>query len=964
MRDKAKEYHARALSALLQAAILTAALSASAVTKYYTEYITTNDYETAWYKGEKSAETSGFKGIEYTLDGERSNYYVSITNGSSSFRRYAFAKPLEIANGSVSQLTNKYVRICADDNPSWRRYCYSGYNVAGGYYTLPYGQYSSAGLEVQCLNNGWDTTPENGPGIVAWQDVHVDYLCTISFNAGDGADGSMPPQEIENVGALNANSFTKVGHSFSHWSSDMGHFLDGATIGSKDSPLQRDVSLTAVWTQNVYSVTFDPNGGTGGGVVLVRYGDHYPSLPEPTNNGKKFDGWYTDANGGKKIENSTVMDTAGDHVLYAHWSYVRCKVEFDGNAKGFDIEYDEKNYTVGTPYNDLPDISCPGLIFCGWWTEPKGGEHVTEESYVTGGLVLFAHWVPDPRFVVVFDANGGSTIGTNGQNTVYRSGEAYGSLPVAEREGFAFAGWWSSPSPEDRVQQLECTVATNELATLYARWKEIVDGETFTIELDDGSGSVDSVTRQAGSVCGELPVPVRGDGHVFKWWYDSNGVRVDSDTVVLSDLCLTARWSIQAFNDATGCDDLAFDTTSEAGAAKWSASGDEAQSGTLTPDSENDASNLDAYLPRPGTVSFNYRTVLNKGGIPGLASFSFAGDESAPEFYIKETVALGNGNVSAERKVRWRVENGWSDSGDNAAWIKDVVWTPDAAAQQLVEWAAMTNHSLSAATGGGAEWVVDMDDTSTVAMTNLPNARMAWLSVSTKNPGAGVLSFKWKTSCEAGYVDTNGVYQVCDYLEFFDERGGSQRLLLDGIQDDWTTVAWTNDVDSSHAFTWRYVKDGDVAVGDDAAWVKDVVWTPLAEETVVEYEYEEGGEVKHGSVAVPNSWADEYGLMAVSGKGDYLSALNAPSGKTGYGGVPLSYWADYVAGTVPTNPASVFRVTGFSVVDGVTVITWDPDRDDRQYTVWGKTNLTDAAWHTPTNSASRFFRVEVNIPKQ
>jgi len=32
------------------------------------------------------------------------------------------------------------------------------------------------------------------------------------------------------------------------------------------------------------------------------------------------------------------------------------------------------------------------------------------------------------------------------------------------------------------------------------------------------------------------------------------------------------------------------------------------------------------------------------------------------------------------------------------------------------------------------------------------------------------------------------------------------------------------------------------------------------------------------------------------------------------------------------------------------------------YEVWGKTNLTDAAWHWPTNSGTRFFKVEVRMP--
>ena len=41
---------------------------------------------------------------------------------------------------------------------------------------------------------------------------------------------------------------------------------------------------------------------------------------------------------------------------------------------------------------------------------------------------------------------------------------------------------------------------------------------------------------------------------------------------------------------------------------------------------------------------------------------------------------------------------------------------------------------------------------------------------------------------------------------------------------------------------------------------------------------------------------------------------------------------------------------------------WKPRLDDRVYTVWGKTNLMDTTpWYTPTNSATRFFKVTVEL---
>ena len=89
---------------------------------------------------------------------------------------------------------------------------------------------------------------------------------------------------------------------------------------------------------------------------------------------------------------------------------------------------------------------------------------------------------------------------------------------------------------------------------------------------------------------------------------------------------------------------------------------------------------------------------------------------------------------------------------------------------------------------------------------------------------------------------------------------------------------------------------------------------------------------------------------------DYERAANGT--KTTPGGAPMAVWQDWVAGTCPTNPASVF-LADIAVSNGVPVVSWTPDLGAaRDYAVLGKSNLLDRTWG-PTNAASRFFRVEV-----
>jgi len=109
-------------------------------------------------------------------------------------------------------------------------------------------------------------------------------------------------------------------------------------------------------------------------------------------------------------------------------------------------------------------------------------------------------------------------------------------------------------------------------------------------------------------------------------------------------------------------------------------------------------------------------------------------------------------------------------------------------------------------------------------------------------------------------------------------------------------------------------------------------------------------------VNVPYDWLDQWG----GNSGNY-EALAKSKGLNGY-----FYWESYVAGLIPTDATSKFRITDFKVrrdngKDAVATLDWTPHRTDRKYTVWGKTNLTDSAWHSPTNDATRFFKVSVDL---
>lgn len=88
---------------------------------------------------------------------------------------------------------------------------------------------------------------------------------------------------------------------------------------------------------NRYTVTFDAMGGSlsaGEGqrnaVFNSRYsfdGTAHKPLPQPVKTGFEFEGWYTDPADGERIDENSIVTTAGDHTLYARYKTHTFKLE-------------------------------------------------------------------------------------------------------------------------------------------------------------------------------------------------------------------------------------------------------------------------------------------------------------------------------------------------------------------------------------------------------------------------------------------------------------------------------------------------------------------------------------------------------------------------------------------------------------------------------------------------------------
>ena len=146
-----------------------------------------------------------------------------------------------------------------------------------------------------------------------------------------------------------------------------------------------------------HTVSFDYGGKAEGTSKVVQHGGTVTPPDDPKADGYRFEGWYTQENGGEPFDFN--QEITEDVKVYAHWSkvetnhtvYFNCGGKAEGSTKV--VQYGEK---VTPPANPKAD----GYRFEGWYTQENGGELFNFNQAITEDVTVYAHWSevkPDPK---------------------------------------------------------------------------------------------------------------------------------------------------------------------------------------------------------------------------------------------------------------------------------------------------------------------------------------------------------------------------------------------------------------------------------------------------------------------------------------------------------------------------------------------------------------------------------------
>ena len=296
------------------------------------------------------------------------------------------------------------------------------------------------------------------------------------------------------VTSYNMNSRAIQVHSIRPYS--YGYDLDGwytepefinkvEIINPKD--YLSDIDLYAKYVVQRYTIFYDLAGGTNhpdNPEDYTRF-DEDITLLAPTREGYEFLGWYGKHSSSPYTEKITVIDTDNSaYLIEARWKKIEytftITYELNGGY-GFNFgEYPKSTYKPGeefallTPYNWHHD-------FLGWYTEPtfeNKVESITASDW--GDKTFYAKWEAH-EFTIQYYPRGGTLPDEVITSYKYNNSATEIYLPIPERAGYEFCGWYGE-EPDESVDRGLFYIRSHEAEnfTLYAVWKPII----YSVDYD------------------------------------------------------------------------------------------------------------------------------------------------------------------------------------------------------------------------------------------------------------------------------------------------------------------------------------------------------------------------------------------------------------------------------------------------------------------------------------------------
>ncbi len=184
---------------------------------------------------------------------------------------------------------------------------------------------------------------------------------TISFNSNGGTEVDAIKQDYASE-VTAPDDPTRTGYTFAGW-----------TPAVPETIPAENIELTAQWTINQYTITFNSNGGTEVDAIQQNYASEVTAPANPTREGYTFAGWDAEIPATIPAQNVTINAT---------WTAIVYTLSY--NLDGGDVaEANPTNYTIESETFTLNNPTRDGYDFLGW--TGTGLDAATESVVIATG---------------------------------------------------------------------------------------------------------------------------------------------------------------------------------------------------------------------------------------------------------------------------------------------------------------------------------------------------------------------------------------------------------------------------------------------------------------------------------------------------------------------------------------------------------------------------------------------------
>ena len=360
--------------------------------------------------------------------------------------------------------------------------------------------------------NGWDaqapaTMPAKNVTITAQWKINQ---YTITFNT-DGGNAIAPIKQDYNTAVKAPADPTKTGYTFAGWTPSVPEVMPA-----------EDLTVTAQWTINQYTITFVTDGGTEIAPIKQDYNTAVTAPADPTKEGYTFKNWD------KKIPE---IMPANDTVITAIW-------EVNTYIATFIV--DGKEIPVQTKYGEVPvapEATKVGYEFTSWDKELT--------AIGVDGATYTAQFAP-LTYTATFDAAGGAWADGETSKSFDVVFDTAITAPTEEptRQGYIFAGWdkevgnmttegitftavWTNDLSVCRIQNM-ARVTENVYEPMLAAYEITVLGAPVKVQISmkDNEGTYWTYDRGDGTGSNYVPADLTEAGLVGIKAYNEAGAEV------------------------------------------------------------------------------------------------------------------------------------------------------------------------------------------------------------------------------------------------------------------------------------------------------------------------------------------------------------------------------------------------------------------------------------------------------